>query len=128
MRLGKVAWNRSCHIKQKARGVTLAQRRRWVPASEQTLISGSLRGCLSLIATSYESAHDCDTPQSDAFAASGFHLASGIFDFDCGIRVKKPLRDFYLSVMSLLANSSVSSGGRGKCCARISPQRSIALQ
>ena len=34
----------------------------------------------------------------------------------------------YRSVTSLLDSSSRSSGDRGKCCARISPQRSMALQ
>jgi hypothetical protein len=59
----------------------------FVPLSQRSL-SGASTDRLSLIATSCESGNHFEISQSDAFAAPGFHLASGIFGSDCGIRVE----------------------------------------
>src|SRR5918994_2103812 len=82
-------------IGQEVRGTILPQRSRWVCASEQRSLSGASRDCLSLIATSCESVKHFETSQSDAFAAPGSHLASGIFGStaESGIKDRCEIKD-----------------------------------
>jgi hypothetical protein len=76
---------RSCN-RQKARGAILTQRSRRVSASEQLSISGASRDGFKPYRNDVpERKMTLKLSQSDAFAAPGFYLASGIFDFDCGI-------------------------------------------
>src|ERR671911_2969581 len=66
-------------IGQEVRGTILPQRSRWVCASEQRSISAASTDRLASSQRRARAQNHFETSQSDAFAAPGSHLASGIF-------------------------------------------------